>query len=204
MVLEFETGNSEEMLGLKENFECMHVLSMAPSEYRRHNNRINSRPFRKGLVCSILLLWALLMLPYDITAYASHPEYTVARTAFRAAMYLWLIAHLLVTVCTIACLFELAAPLWHASMPSMRCVRYFPLILMGIASCVEVIGSIVSLRSVRYSKSPPHSLTNATPHGCAHTVCALSLSRALSHLGSVRSFGVSIHADDTESVCADA
>ena len=111
------------------------------------------------------------MLPYDITAYASHPEYTVARTAFRAAMYLWLIAHLLVTVCTIACLFELAAPLWHASMPSMRCVRYFPLILMGIASCVEVIGSIVSLRSVRYSKSPPHSLTNATPHGCAHTVC---------------------------------
>ena len=67
----------------------------------------NSRELRIGLVSLILLAWACLMIPYDIAGADIHADFVNDRTVFETSLYMWLIGHCAVVICSLSCILTL-------------------------------------------------------------------------------------------------
>ena len=67
----------------------------------------NSRELRIGLVSLILLAWAGLMIPYDIAGADIHADFVNDRTVFETSLYMWLIGHCAVVICSLSCILTL-------------------------------------------------------------------------------------------------
>ena len=140
---------------------------------------IDSRSFRHGLVSVILLIWASLMLPYDINGAVIHGEYVLDRTMFESALILWLIGHL---SCIISCILSLIT---FKYFKHNQYIQIIQLLLIMLSSCLQVAGSMLFAYSFcmnQKGNEVNHSLWASCVSKC-HGLYLLYNSGFISYLG---------------------
>eukprot|EP01084_Bolivina_argentea_P284399 487412_1 len=119
------------------NINRMNSNTDAPTSSFKKTICKHSKSIRIGLVSSILLLWASLMIPYDIYGSLILGEYVWDHNMFLASLYIWLIAHICVILCSISSLITLKY--WQHT----QWIPNAQLLLIMSATALQIIGSVL-------------------------------------------------------------
>eukprot|EP01084_Bolivina_argentea_P161849 281690_1 len=118
---------------------CEHTINDASfTEEESFTNKVDarSREIRICIVSIILIVWALLMIPYDINGSIIHGDYVRDRNMFLSALYIWLIGHLSVILSSFVSIITIKYCI------NKEWVINIQLLLIFSGSCLQVLGSI--------------------------------------------------------------